>query len=496
MCFSHVFRLWLLSISIATISCAIHTKCWAVRENHPWDKRTWEDLDAQVPGYFVNLGPTGGRAILHELDFEVTYIEPGSPAEGVLKLGDRICGANGKRFLVKHRFGWSSDRTGGEGPLMDMGNAILASEGNPSLAGRLSLTIRRDNRDAMVNLQLEQLGAWSDTYPYNCQRSDLILDQICSWLARRQRNDGSWPGHDVVTSVSGLVLLASGDPTYSGHVKRAVEHQTKLRAYQRGLHNWRLTYGSIFLSEYYLAKRNGPRRQHEVLDALRELDAGLLRNIDRNGFTKHMKIGDPDGFDNNYPELSIMSGLALVSLGLMKDSGLEIAPERIDSCQNYIRSATRPNGYVCYSRRERLAVKDEKAGDWGNTGGDWGRGGTAILGFLQTGTPANEFTPIVEFIRERPKLFTETHGSAGVGMQWSAIALSRADPTTFRQVMDDHRWYFALARTHDGSFVAQPNRSGAVDYWLLPRDWMTATIGLILSIKEQRLHVMRANGED
>lgn len=491
------FRLlWFAQTAALAVASLEPAPCWAIRQDHPWHQRTWEELDSGVPGWFVNLGPTGARGILHDLDFEVAYVQPGSPADGVLELGDLICGANGKRFAVKHSFGWGADCMGGEGPLMDLGNAILASEGDPQLDGCLSLIIKRAGQELRTSIAIERLGKFSDTYPYDCARSDLMLKQICGWLASRQREDGSWPGHEVVTSIAGFVLLASGDRQYNDHIRRAAEQQMRIPAYQEGGHNWRLTYGSVLLAEYYLASRHIPSRKNRILGALRVMDAGLTRNVRRDGTTQHRKIGDPGGAVD-YPELAVMSGLVLISQALMRDCGLDIAADRTEAVQAYLKSVTCTNGYVCYCRKERIARGDDFTGYWAVDSGDWGRTGVSVLGFLASNGDAHYLNRCVDYIHKHPKWFPEAHGSTGMGIQWSAIALARAAPATFRDVMDYHRWYWALARCPDGSFVAQPRRNDAsCDYYLLPRDWMTATIGLILAIKDARLRIMGAELEN
>ena len=61
----------------------------------------------ESPGFLVNLGPTGARAILKETSFVVKYVFPESPADGQLRIDDEITGANGKPFS-KHTFGNST----------------------------------------------------------------------------------------------------------------------------------------------------------------------------------------------------------------------------------------------------------------------------------------------------------------------------------------------------------------------------------------------------
>ena len=113
--------------------------------NGNWEVPTESGPDKEVPGYLVNLGPTGARAVLKERSFVVKYVFRNSPAARYLTIDDEITGANGKPF-GKHVFGkcYGIKSTEGiEGPLMDLGNAIEESEGDK---GVLALTVLRTAR--------------------------------------------------------------------------------------------------------------------------------------------------------------------------------------------------------------------------------------------------------------------------------------------------------------------------------------------------------------
>ena len=45
-----------------------------------WEKAVDKGPDSKVPGFLVNLGSTGARAVLTEKTFVVKYVFPGSPA--------------------------------------------------------------------------------------------------------------------------------------------------------------------------------------------------------------------------------------------------------------------------------------------------------------------------------------------------------------------------------------------------------------------------------
>ncbi len=467
---------WGMGSTVVAIALAA-SSAWGISKNYPWDRKTRFEPDNQVPGSFVNLGQTGARAKLDARSLEVRYVFKGTPADGKLKVGDVIVGAGGKAFETPHKFGWGYKNCGGEGPLMDLGGAIEAAEGAD---GMLRLTVRRDGKARPVTLKLRTIGKFSPTYPARCARSDLLFRELCDYLAGRQRPDGSWQGDWIVTSAAGLVLLGSGEAKYAGNVRRAVERQMKIQPYARGLHNWRLTYSGVFLAEYYLA--TGDER---VIPALKRIQWGMVRNLSPNGATQHLKVGDVDW--GGYNELSIMSGQMMIAWGLIERCGVAIDRGRLDAVHEFLTAITCRNGYVCYNRREFYDLH-------GMNNADFGRTGAAALGHWlcdRDGTYDAYVRHTAKYIADYPKWFPDTHGSGGVGMMWSALGVAVGNPRGFRRLMDYHRWWFTLAWCGDGSFVTQPTRSGAVgaDYWALPREWMTAVVGLILARKERKLRI-------
>ncbi len=91
----------------------------------PWDLTTKVGPDAEVPGWYINLGLTGARAKLTQEDPKVLlamFVFQDAPARGKLEKGDKIVGANGRPFETPHKFGYGMGKFGYEGPMMDLGN--------------------------------------------------------------------------------------------------------------------------------------------------------------------------------------------------------------------------------------------------------------------------------------------------------------------------------------------------------------------------------------
>ena len=137
------------------------------------------------------------------------FVSKGSPADGVLNVGDVIVGAGGKSLAD------SPD------PRRVLGNAITAAE-TPDGKGRLTLEVERDGEAADVLVRIRALGEYSETWPFKCAKSKKILDRACKLLARGQYPDGHLQGElGMATSWGGLLLLAGGDPKYLDAARRA-----------------------------------------------------------------------------------------------------------------------------------------------------------------------------------------------------------------------------------------------------------------------------------
>jgi hypothetical protein len=188
-------------------------------ETTPWDKKL-NGPDAEAGGWYINLGITGARAKLTENNLTclvVTYIFENTPAYGKLKKDDIIVGANHRPFVIPHKNGYGMDKFGGEGPLMDFGNALEESQAELASSekssdklskqqaddkkasavkpgnGNLILDVLRNNEKIQVVLNIgTKYGSYSDGFPFNDKKSALIVSELYEYLAKNQSGNGSW----------------------------------------------------------------------------------------------------------------------------------------------------------------------------------------------------------------------------------------------------------------------------------------------------------------
>ncbi len=170
----------------------------------------------------------------------VIEVEEGSPADGLLRKGDVILGAdgNGAGRVVP----FSSH------PHQAIGDAVTAAEAcDPAT---LNFLVWREGKTGVVGLTLETLGAYSDTAPYHCPKSRRILRKCIG-----EFYEANEPGE---VGLGMLLLLAADDPDDPNSAKyqdRAREWAYQLKADTVGEVKggpWQISYKMVALSEYFL----------------------------------------------------------------------------------------------------------------------------------------------------------------------------------------------------------------------------------------------------
>ncbi len=470
---------------------AVCSRCppaWALRsgEKATWAKTTKVGPDAEAGGWFINLGITGARARLPEdapTVLEVAFVFDNTPAAGRLQVGDRIVGANGKPFTTPHKFGYGVGKFGYEGPMMDFGDALEASQG-PKLRGRLVLAVVRDGGPRKVELELPTTyGRFAKTYPYDCPKTDRILEEACAYLARKQRPDGLWHGRPHINTFAALALMASGRAEYRPAVEKAVRAMAGMTGPEldfRGYKCWHYgLYGTV-LAEYYLLTGEA-----WVRPELEEISTWLAAAQAPRGGWGH-RPWDDEGKINGYGPINIITMQAKMAWSLLQRCGIEVDLRRYRAAHDFVVRGTNARGYVWY--KDGGANNPKYA--------DMGRTGAAVLAHYLSPTGGREYREYAlrgaRCIGDHPDTFPDTHGSPLIGMVWTALGAA-VDPPSFRKLMDHNRWSFALAHCPDGTFYYQPNRdNNPQDFAAAPRLAATAATALVLSAKDRSLQMTGA----
>lgn len=478
----------------------------------PWIAQTSSGPDAAVPGWYYNLGITGLRIELNEhapKAMAVRYVFPGSPADGAIAVGEILVGVNGAPFVEPYQNGYGEEVFGAQGPV---GEFAVALEAAQSGAGNGQLSVRVSNagveRDEILDVG-QVYGAFSPTFPDDCPKSALILDELLDYLVEHQSANGSW-GNPVNDLYASLALLSSDEREHLDALRACVEYLADATAptSTEWLVNWQYMTAGIVLSEYYLV--TGERWVLPQLEEVRQfLDSSQYTHpdqIDPDAAITHPGTFPQDPLDSlggwghnpgfeGYGPIAMLTGEGALVYALMSRCGMVIDPSRHGLAYDFLARGTGTNGYLWY--------KDEVASD--NAWADQGRTAASALGLWFSPIPGAEFPSAVahwiapptgkkhnalalaqiEQIGAHPESFPDTHGSPILGMGFAAAA-TRLQPDSFRALMDANRWWFALAQCTDGSFYYQPNRDNA-GYGSDSRISASAVTAFILSIPREAL---------
>jgi hypothetical protein len=380
-----------------------------------------------------NLGPTGLRGWMYcdklvttdARQIAITAVDPGSPADGLLAVGDVLLGAGGKAFAFD--------------PRTELGRAITAAETEAG-GGRLMLTRWRAGQTSEVVVKLPVLGTFSATAPFDCPKSKRILEQGLRALAARMADADYGKRLDPIPrSLNALALLAGGDPAYLPLVKREAQWAEAFSA--KGFKTWYYGYVMIFLAEYLDATGDA-----SVRPGLRRLALEAAQGQSAVGSWGH-DFARPDGRLKGYGMMNAPGLPLTIGLVRARDAGVSDP----DVTRAIERSAQLLRFYV---GKGAVPYGDHPA--WTQTHEDNGKCGMAAVLFqqLREAKSAGFFT----------RMALASHGGERDGghtgnffnMLWSLPAIAQAGPhATGAWMREFGGWYHDLARRWDGAFTHQ-----------------------------------------
>ena len=383
-----------------------------------------------------NMGPTGARgwvagwheASYHSRQILVTQVADDSPAVGVLEVDDVILGVDGKPFSIDARRAF--------------GTAI----GKAEQSGRLPLLVWRDGRKMNVVLELKVLGPYSDTWPYDCKKSEAILRRGCEWIASTDL--AGIPG-----DVNALTLLASGDPQYvptvKAYARSVAPPELKLRFEStRGHFCWGWGYRSIFLAEYFAATGDD-----YVLPALRQYAHEIARCQSRvgtwghqgampevNGGRLHGRLGGYGAV--NAAGLPCFVGMVLAAekCGIDDDNQINLAIERSSRFFRFFAN----KGSIPYGFHDPRMVDHD----------DNGKNcmGAFAFDLLGQGDATRHFARWALASYDSREL---GHTGNFFSYLWGPTGVARIGPAAAGAFLGQQQWYYDLARDHRGRFHYQ-----------------------------------------
>jgi hypothetical protein len=403
-----------------------------------------------VYGQTYNLGATGlrgwiynweasnheraqGRTTQASRQILVTHVGAASPADKVVKVDDVILGVDGRPFSDDAR--------------KSIARAIQEAE-TKARDGVLKLTVWRAGQTQDLSLKLAVMGTYSDTAPYNCDKSKLILENAIKVL-EKEVMEPNWAG-----SIQGLALLATGKAEYlpklrefaHGLAKENVDPDTKpTKTYDAVWGDtWNMGYKTVFLCEYYMVTRD-----KEILPTIKNNGLSLARGQSAYGTFGHgyASLTKDRKFNGSVPPYGPvnMAGLpANLAIVLARKCGVK-HPE-ID--QAVVRAA----GFFGYFRGKGGIPYGEHAPVFTYHENNGMTSITAVLFAAMGDKPKDtEF-----FARMATAAYPNRefgHTGQGFAYLWSALGAAVGGPETAAEFFRKSSWHYDLVRRSDGSFT-------------------------------------------
>ncbi len=398
------------------------------------------------------LGPTGIHGWLyttnqmthHARQILVTKIEKGSPADGVVQVGDVILGVGGELFDADAR--------------RLMGEAIDVAEA----VGEMTLTRWRPVKPAStrqgveeeVTLKLRRRLPFRNSAPYDCVRSRDLLDESLARLVAQCREKKYGRLQENL-----LVLMAAGRPEHLKIVADALREvrwakpDFKISVERGGMQVWSTGMNGLILAEYYLLTKD-----ESVLPALTEHVVKAAMGQSGGGLWGHsfaytsINEGRLHGSLKGYGALNLAGLPCLLALVLAEECGIE-HPE-IDAAldralpffANFVGHGTIGYGY----HRPNL----DKYNNGHNGFSSNGKNAIANLVFSAAGDRDTS--------HYYSKLLTSSYdereyGHAGNSFNqfWGVLGVNCGGPKAVQAFHKEMRWYNALLRGWDGTMRYQ-----------------------------------------
>ena len=380
-----------------------------------------------------NLGATGLRGWIYcdKMDttdarqIAITKVARGSPADGVLAVGDSIVGVGGKPFSYD--------------PRTEMGKALTLAESEAG-QGKLSLTRWRAGSAVEVVVKLPVLGSYSATAPYDCPKSKRILEQGCKDLATRMADPSYAERQDPIPrSLNAIALLASGDPSYLPLIKKETEWAANYKT--EGMATWYYGYVMMFLAEYKIATGDD-----SVMPGLTRLALEAAHGQSVVGSWGH-RFARPDGRLYGYgmmnsPGLPLTISLVMAREAGVKDPALDLAIERSAKLLRFYIG----KGAIPYGDHHPWIENHEDNGKCGMA---------AVLFNLLGESKGAEFFSRMSVASHGAERDTGHTGNF-FNMLWAMPGVAQSGSNATGAWMSEFgSWYFDLARGADGNFLHQ-----------------------------------------
>lgn len=371
------------------------------------------------------FGPVGIGIELHPPAFvmKVGRVEDGSPAAatGKIREGQIIESINGQ--VLKDI-----------DPRIQLGMVIEKAEATD---GIVELALKEDENAEVfrVKVEIPVLGAYSQTWPVNCPKSERIVRNLADYLGEK-----GWKGAVNMDGPRLLFLLSTGDER---DLEVATEWAKKtIRMYagteMPGLYPWFVSWGGPALAEYYL--RTG---DEEMLPVLKAIADSARTTMYHDGWAGRGMAGH---------HMGLAGTGTLTFLLLARQCGVDVDEDMLSAAlRHYYRFAGRGTNPYMDARPEQTFTDN---------------GRNALLAFAMNAAAsltnngeeslyarARDISAIKSFYSTSYMLHGHTGG--GIGEVWRSAAMGlmhEKQPQHYRDFMDERKWFYEISRRFDGSF--------------------------------------------
>lgn len=383
--------------------------------------------------YTWTLGPIGARGWIYgeklsthmSRQIYVVSVDEGSPADGALKVGDVIIGLDGEEFDSDARAAF--------------GKAITAAEEKAN-QGKLELLVWRQGKKGRVVVELPVLGKYGERAPFDCRKSQAIIDAGCAYIAAHPEKCLK---PNLNGTVNALALLASGKDEYLPLVRRLAYRvgpsDLKLEITQ-GMATWDWGYKNLLLTEYHLATGDDA-----VLPAIEEYTKSIARGQSNVGTWGHKMASMENGILFGYGAVNQASLAAHISMLLADKCGVRdaVVKEAIDKSKSF---------FDFYVGKGSMPYGDHVS--WMNYHSNNGANASAAIVFdLSDDDRGANF-----FARMTTASYAERedgHTGNYFSYLWGPLGANRAGPAAVAAFLKPQHWYYDLARSWDGGFPYQ-----------------------------------------
>ncbi len=385
-------------------------------------------------------GPVGATGIEAEIDPDgkvtVDATQPGTPADGKFSQGDVLTGVNGAELTGKRL-----------DLMMILGKALNEAE---ATNGILAFDVRTAQGESRrVNVSIPVLGAYSPTFPLDCEKSRMIIARAAEFYAGADR----LKTHDLWSALECLFLLSTGDDWYVPRVKEYFAQFLDENGAVKGLadHSWFNGYNGIAVAEYYL--RTGDRSvlpilQHYCNDAAERQAYGV-------GWGHWGYSVRPD-YEAGGGMMHSAGNQMLLTLMLGKMCGVEVNDETLLGALTH---------WYRFAGRGAIPVSDMRP--WFILRSAGRDGATAALMHIAAGArgdvsiyrEARDYL-VLSSVTSRPEI------SHNWEVYWHSLVdhfMLDIEPRRYHEAMQRQRWRYDLGRQASGAFAALPE-TDRIDY--------------------------------